>query len=54
MEVIALLDIIVIWVLAGWLLAKIALPILNLISLILIGETLTHIQQKDKKIASHL
>ena len=43
MEVIALLDIIVIWVLAGWLLAKIALPILNLISLILIGETLTHI-----------
>lgn len=27
--------------LMGWLLAKIELPILNLISLILIGETLT-------------
>ncbi len=27
--------------LAGWLLSKIVMPILNLISLILIGETLT-------------
>jgi hypothetical protein len=41
MEVVAFLGGIGICVLAGWLLAKIALPILNLISLILIGETLT-------------
>lgn len=41
MEVVALFGVVGIWVLAGWLLSKIALPILNLISLILIGETLT-------------
>lgn len=41
MEVIAFSVGISIYVLLGWLLSKIALPILNLISLILIGETLT-------------
>ena len=41
MEVIALCGGISIYVLLGWLLFKIAMPILNLISLILIGETLT-------------
>lgn len=40
-DVVVLLGGVGIWVLIGWLLAKIALPILNLISLILIGETLT-------------
>lgn len=41
MEIIALCGVISIYVLLGWLLYKIAMPILNLISLILIGETLT-------------
>lgn len=41
MEIIVILGGIGIYVLTGWLLSKIAMPILNLISLILIGETLT-------------
>lgn len=41
MEVTALFGVVGIWVLAGWLLAKIILSISNLMSLILIGETLT-------------
>lgn len=31
----------IVYILIGWLLSKIVLPMLNLISLILIGETLT-------------
>lgn len=41
MEIIVLCSGIGVCVLFGWLFSKIALPILNLISLILIGETLT-------------
>lgn len=41
MEIIVIWGGIGIYVLTGWLLSKIAMPILNLISLILIGETLT-------------
>lgn len=41
MAIIVILGGIGIYVLIGWLLSKIAMPILNLISLILIGETLT-------------
>jgi hypothetical protein len=41
MEVVAFLGVIGVYVLTGWLLSKIAMPILNFISLILIGETLT-------------
>ena len=41
MEIIVILGAIGIYVLTGWLFSKIAMPILNLISLILIGKTLT-------------
>ncbi len=40
MEVVAFLGGVGIYALIGWLFSKIAMPILNLISLILIGETL--------------
>jgi len=41
MEIIVIFGAVCIYILTGWLLSKIALPILNLISFILIGETIT-------------
>lgn len=36
-----IIAVVIVYILVAWLLSKIVLPMLNLISLILIGETLT-------------
>lgn len=41
MEIIMIFGAVAIYVITGWLFSKIAMPILNFISLILIGETIT-------------
>ena len=38
---IAMIAVIIAYILTAWLLAKLTLPILNLVSLVLIGETIT-------------